>query len=242
MKIRLLVACVALFVLFPEPRLFAQAESGTVVGTVIDQAGAAVSGAQVTVTQDATKFSRTVTTNANGQYVANLFPTGILTITIEHPGYQRLVRNGIQLTAADTQTVDLQLTLGNVQQTVEVTGQASLVQSQSAAVSTLVTNQQVVETPLNGRSFVQLLPLMPGGSPTSSVMSAAVGAYSGQRTDVSVAVNGSLPNNNSYLIDGIYNKDMWVNYLVLVPSVDAISHQTLKARVLDGNSQNTGGE
>jgi hypothetical protein len=228
---RLLLTCTALFTLFSGSRLFAQAESGTVVGTVVDQAGAAVSGAQVIVTHDATKFSRTVTTNANGQYVANLFPTGILTVTVEHPGFQRLVRNGIQLTAADTQTVDLQLALGNVQQTVEVTGQASLVQSQSAAVSTLVTNQQIVETPLNGRSFVQLLPLMPGGSPTSSVMTAAVGAYAGQRTDVSVAVNGSLPNNNSYLIDGIYNKDMWVNYLVLVPSVDAIQ----EVRVLASN-------
>ena len=221
MNTRLLLTCVALLVLSPVP-LFAQAESGTVVGTVTDQAGAVVSGAQVVFTHNATKFSRTVTTNASGQYVANLFPTGVLTIAIEHPGFERLVRNGIELTAADTLTVDLRLTLGNVQQTLEVTGEAMLVQSQSAAVSTLVTNQQIVETPLNGRSFVQLIPLMPGGSPSSSVMSAAVGAYAGQRTNVSVAVNGSLPNNNSYLIDGIYNKDMWVNYLVLVPSVDAI--------------------
>jgi Carboxypeptidase regulatory-like domain len=212
-------------------RLFAQAESGTVVGTVTDQVGAAIPSASVVVTHDATKFSHTVIANTSGQYVANLFPSGTLTITVEQPGFERLVRTGIQLTAADTLTVDLRLVLGNVQQTVEVTGEATLVQSQSAAVSTLVTNQQVVETPLNGRSFVQLIPLMPGASPTSSVMSAAVGAYAGQRTNVSVAVNGSLPNNNSYLIDGIYNKDMWVNYLVLVPSVDSIQ----EVRVLSSN-------
>ena len=140
MNTRLLLTCVALLVLSPVP-LFAQAESGTVVGTVTDQAGAVVSGAQVIFTHNATKFSRTVTTNASGQYVANLFPTGVLTIAIEHPGFERLVRNGIELTAADTLTVDLRLTLGNVQQTLEVTGEAMLVQSQSAAVSTLVTNQ-----------------------------------------------------------------------------------------------------
>ncbi len=211
--------------------LFGQAESGTVVGTVTDQVGAAVPGASVIVTHDATRFSRTVVTNASGQYTASQFPIGTITITIEHPGFQRLVRSGAELTAADVLTVNLQLSLGNVQQTVEVTAEASLVQAQTAAVSTLVTNQQIVETPLNGRSFVQLIPLMPGASPTSSVMSAAVGAYAGQRTNVSVSVNGSLPNNNSYLIDGIYNKDMWVNYMVLVPSVDAIQ----EVRVLASN-------
>src|SRR5262249_8778735 len=161
--------------------------------------GAAVAGAPVTVTHATTNFSRTVTTNANGQYTANLFPTGTLTISVEQPGFNRMVRNGLELTAADTLTVDLSLTLGNVHQTLEVTAEAPLVQTQNAAVSTLVSNQQIVETPLNGRSFVQLIPLMPGASPTSSVMSAAVGAYAGQRTNVSVAVNGSIPNNNSYL-------------------------------------------
>ena len=231
MHTRRILIFTAMACLLTGSRLFGQAESGTVVGTVTDQSGAAVAGASVTITHATTNFSRTVTTNTSGQYTANLFPTGTLTISVEQPGFTRMVRNGLELSAADTLTVDLKLTLGNVTQTLEVTAEASLVQTQSAAVSTLVSNQQIIETPLNGRSFVQLIPLMPGASPTSSVMSAAVGAYAGQRTNVSVSVNGSIPNNNSYLIDGIYNKDMWVNYLVLVPSVDAIQ----EVRVLASN-------
>ena len=102
MNVRQPLACVVLLLSLSISRLFAQAESGTVVGTVTDQVGAAIPSASVVVTHDATKFSRTVIANTSGQYVANLFPSGTLTITVEQPGFERLVRTGIQLTAADT--------------------------------------------------------------------------------------------------------------------------------------------
>ena len=220
------------FLLLPlSALLFGQAESGTLVGTVTDQGGAIVAGATVRLTNTATGSSRSVVTNASGQYVANAFPTGAIAATVEHPGFEKLVRTGVILTAADTLTLDLQLHVGSVRETVEVTGQVPVLQSQSAAVSTLVTNKEILETPLNGRSFTQLLPLTTGASPSSPVMSAAVGAYSGQRTNVNVSVNGSVSNNNSYLVDGIVDRDMWVNYLVIVPIVDTIQ----EVRVLASN-------
>src|SRR5215210_6406320 len=117
--------------------LFGQAQSGTIVGTVTDQGGAVVQGATVTLTNEATGFSRGAVTNDSGQYVATSFPTGRITLRVEHPGFQRLVRTGVELTAADTLTVDLKLTVGNVQETVQVTGEAALLQSQTAAVSSL---------------------------------------------------------------------------------------------------------
>ncbi len=221
----------ALALVLSASHLLGQAESGTVVGTVTDQAGAVVPGATITLTHEATQFSRSVTTNSNGQYFANAFPTGSVTAIVEQPGFERLVRRGVQLTTADTVTLDLRLTVGSVHETVEVTGQAPVLQSQTAAVSTLVTNKEILETPLNGRSFTQLLPLTTGASPSSPVMTAAVGAYSGQRTNVNVSVNGSVSNNNSYLIDGIVDRDMWVNYLVIVPTVDSIQ----EVRVLASN-------
>src|SRR5713226_1950269 len=147
--------------------LFGQAQSGTIVGTVIDQAGASVPNATVILTNDGTKLTRSVLTNVSGQYVATSFPTGRITIRVEHPGFQRLLRSGVELTAADTLTVDLRLTIGNVQETVEVTGEAPLLQSQTAAVSTLISNQQIQDTPLNGRSFVQLLQLSSGAVPST---------------------------------------------------------------------------
>ena len=151
--------------------LFAQAQSGTIVGTITDQAGAVVPGAKITLVNEGTKFTRQLIANANGQYVAYSMPTGAYTIYAEQPGFQRLVRSGIQLTAADTLTVDLQLTVGNVQETVEVTAEAPLLQSQTAAVSSLVTNQQMIEMPLNGRTFTALLRLSPGAQTGSSGIS-----------------------------------------------------------------------
>ena len=109
--------------------LFGQADSGTIVGTVTDQAGAVVPGAKVTLTHEATKLSRTLSTNANGQYVANAFPTGAITATVEHPGFEQLVRSGLVLTAADILRVDLQLAVGSTQQSVEVIGEGTLLQS-----------------------------------------------------------------------------------------------------------------
>ena len=126
---------VVLLGLLASSLLLGQAESGTIVGTVTDQAGAVIPGVNVKLVQDATQFTRTVTTNANGQYVASSFPTGMITITVEQAGFQRLVRTGVQLTAVDVLSVDLQLEVGSVQQTIEVNSEAPLLQSQSATVS-----------------------------------------------------------------------------------------------------------
>ena len=143
-------------------RLWGQALSGTIVGTVTDSAGAVVPGAKVLLTNAGTNFLRTVDSNANGQYVATSIPTGNYSIAVEMQGFQRSVRSGVELTAADTLTVDFRLTVGDVQQTLEVKAEAPLLQSQTAAVSQLITNAQIVEMPLNGRTFTSLVLLSPG--------------------------------------------------------------------------------
>src|SRR5207249_9697320 len=97
-----------------------QALSGTIVGTVTDSTGALVPGVSVTLTNEGTRFTRTVISNENGRYVAYSFPPGSISVTAEQPGFQKLIRKGIVLTAADTVTVDLQLQVGNVEQTLLV--------------------------------------------------------------------------------------------------------------------------
>ncbi len=209
--------------------LFPQAQSGSVVGTVTDQAGAAVVGAKLTLVNESTRFTRVATTNASGQYVAYSIPTGAITITAEMPGFQKLVRSGVQLTAADTLTVDLQITIGNVTETIEVTGTAPLLQTQTATVSSLVTNQQMLEMPLNGRTFTALLKLSPGAY-TGSSGNLTTSPYA-MRGDVNISVNGSSAQNNTYLIDGMVNRNLWLSTLVMVPTVDAIQ----EVRMLTSN-------
>jgi len=210
--------------------MFGQALSGTVVGTVTDQAGAVVPGANVTLIHEGTQFTRTTASNANGQYTAFSFPPGRITISVEHSGFQKLVRSGVELTAADTLTVDLRLNVGNVQETVQVTGEAPLLQSATATVSTLITNQQMLEMPLNGRSFTQLLQLGAGAAPGTPGMQAGLTGY-GMRANTGISVNGSTVHNNAFLVDGLYNRQLWVNGIVMVPTIDSIQ----ETRVMTSN-------
>lgn len=85
----------------------AQALNGTIVGTLTDQAGAIVPNATITLENNATGFRRTAISNDNGQYVAYSIPTGIYTLTVAQPGFETLVRTGVEVTAAATLTVDL---------------------------------------------------------------------------------------------------------------------------------------
>jgi len=202
------------------PAAFAQVQSGTIVGTVTDQGGAAVAGAKVTLVNAGTSFTRTVEAGATGQYVATSVPTGSYTVTVEMQGFQKLVRSGLQLTAADTLTVDLSLQVGSVQETIEVRETAPLLQSQTAAVSSLVTNQQMIEMPLNGRTFTALLKLSPGAY-TGSSGNLSTSQYA-MRGDVNISVNGSSAQNNTYLIDGVVNRNLWLSTLIMVPTVDSI--------------------
>lgn len=209
--------------------LYGQAQSGTIVGLVTDQGGAVVSEAKVTLVNEGTHFTRVATTNANGQYVASSIPTGNYSITAELAGFQKLVRSGIQLTAADSLTVDLQLQVGSVTETVEVSATPPLLQSQTAAVSSLVTNQQIVEMPLNGRTFTALLKLSPGAY-TGSSANLTNSPYA-MRGDANISVNGSSAQNNSYLIDGMVNRNLWLSTLIMVPTIDSIQ----EVRMLTSN-------
>jgi hypothetical protein len=138
---------------------------------------------------------------------------GSLTITAEREGFAKLVRSGVQLTAADTLTVNLQLMVGDVKQSVEVTSAAPLLQSQSAAVSQLVDNRQVLELPLSGRQFTSLIALAPGAYVGSAGnLGSAVYALRGNSN---YSVNGSQADNNSYLIDGLVNAGLWINNMVI---------------------------
>ena len=95
-----------------------------------------------------------------------------------------------------------------------------MLQSQTAAVSSLVTNQQMVEMPLNGRTFTALLKLSPGAY-TGSSGNLATSQYA-IRGDVNISVNGSSAQNNTYLIDGVVNRNLWLSTLIMVPTVDSI--------------------
>jgi Carboxypeptidase regulatory-like domain len=201
--------------------LFAQ-DTATIVGTVTDPSGAAVADAQVVLVNVATQFSRSVQTGATGQYVAPSIPTGSYQITVSKAGFQKLARSGVELTAASTLNVDLQLAVGSQTETVSVSSAAPLLQSQSAEVSALVDNKQIVALPLVSRDFTDLVLLVPGAHLGSATNLAEGGSAYSMRAGANYSVNGAVAAGNSYLIDGIYNRNLWLNTLIMVPIVDSI--------------------
>lgn len=224
----LLTTRVLLIFLLPA-LLFAQGVNGTIAGVVTDQGGAVIAGAKVVLLNTGTNFTREALTNASGQYVANAMPPGPYRLTLEHPGFRKLIRTGVELTAADAVTVDLRLEVGDVQSTVEVTAAAPLLQSQTAMVSSLVTNDQIIEMPLKNRTFTSLVLLGPGAY-AGSAGNLTTSPYA-MRGDVNISVNGSSPQNNSYFVDGMVNRNLWLSTLIMVPTVDSIQEM----RVLTSN-------
>ena len=219
-----------LFVLLISTVASAQ-QTGNIVGTVRDQSGAVVPDASVKITDTETQFQRVTRTNASGEYVAPSMPTGTYAITVDKAGFQKLNRAGVILTSASTITVELQLAIGSETQTVEVTAQVPLLQAQTGAVSNLVDSQQMVDLPLATRNFSDLVLLTPGAHVGNAAnLAEDAGTYS-IRGGTDFSINGSPSAGNSYLVDGLYNRNQWLNTQVMVPIVDSIKEY----RVLTSN-------
>jgi hypothetical protein len=214
--------------------VFAQ-DTATIVGNVLDQTGAAIPAAHVTLLNVATQFKREVETDANGRYVASSIPTGEYVITVTKTGFETLKRSNVQLTAASTLQVDMAMQLGSETQSVSVTAAPPLLQSQTATVSNLVNSQQMLALPLVSRDFTDLVLLTPGAHVGSATNLAEGGSAYAMRGGADYSVNGSLAGGNSYLIDGLYDRNLWLNTLVMVPVVDAI--QEYRVMTSDYNAE-----
>jgi hypothetical protein len=199
---------------------------GSISGTVKDPQGAAVPKAEVTLTEETTGASRTVTANDEGVYSAVGLPVGRYTISTAPAGFKKTVSSGVELHIGERVNVDLNLEVGAVGETVTVTGAAALVETRNADVSSLVTEKQVTELPLNGRNYAQLVTLVPGISPVTQA--GAGGAFgtggTGLDSHVDMSVNGNGSNTNLWTVDGVNNMDVGSNATLLVfPSIDSIA-------------------
>jgi Carboxypeptidase regulatory-like domain/TonB dependent receptor len=184
----LLVSIGALLFSLP---VFSQANLGRILGAVTDQTGGVIAGAMVTVTNTGTGVARTLTTDQAGEYAApNLIP-GTYSVRAGAMGFQTFERQNITVGVGQDTRVDAQLTPGQVTQTVEVTAAAPLLDTTSAVVSGTLEAQTIVDLPMNGRNFANLLPLRPG-----------VVASPGGGT-LTTSTNGLQPQDNNYFFEGL---------------------------------------
>ncbi|HJT66048.1 MAG TPA: carboxypeptidase regulatory-like domain-containing protein [Pyrinomonadaceae bacterium] len=199
--------------------------TGNVTGTVRDPQGAAVPKAEITLTEDKTGASRTVTTNDDGFYNVPSLPAGIYTVTTSPSGFKKTILTNVELHVNENKTVNIDLQVGQVTETVTITSDAAPVEIRSGEVSSLISEKQVTELPLNGRNYAQLALMVPGVSPVTQ--SGAGGAFAtrgtGLDSGVDMSVNGNQSNANLWTVDGVNNMDVGSNRTLLVfPSVDSI--------------------
>src|SRR5713101_4202749 len=141
---------------------------GSLTGTVRDTSGAVLPGAAVIVKHVDTGLTRTAQADSGGSYSVQSLPVGQYEVTGEKMGFRKEVRNGINLAVAQQAVVDLTLQVGSLDQQVTVTGEAPLVNTTVSSTSGLITENQLKDLPLNGRSFDQLLTLNPGTANSTS--------------------------------------------------------------------------
>src|SRR2546428_2173344 len=142
--------------------VFAQISTATILGSVRDTTGALIPGVNITVKHTESGLMRIVVSNENGAYTVALLPVGAYEITTMMPGFKQDIRRGINLVVAQQAVIDLTLEVGAPAEQVTVTEEAPLVNTTLSSTSGLITEQQVKDLPLNGRSFDQLLTLNVG--------------------------------------------------------------------------------
>lgn len=191
-------------------------QSAQVQGAVTDSSGALIPGASVTVTNAATGITLKTQTNSDGQYTVPFLQPGVYNIVVEHSGFVSVRRTGVHLEVDQKAGIDFELKAGGATQTVEVTSEAPLLQTQSASTGQTIGTETIVTMPLNGRDYTQLVTLTAGASKNS---------YS--RAGNGFSLNGSQTFENTMLINGIDNNNYILggdsaNINAITPSVDAI--------------------
>ncbi len=201
-------------------------------GYVVDPAGAAVSGAQVKITEvDKQQVHQTVT-DLQGHYAFPNLPIGPYQLEVSNKGFKNYVQTGITLQVGNTVQLNVNMQLGSVSESVEVAANAEMVDTKESSLSQVIDQQRMVDLPLNGRNPTQLILLT--GAATSTPAGDLTGSKNIQGSNGSgtVSVAGSQPNGINYLLDGGDNNDAFSNVNLPLPFPDALQEFSVLTNAL----------
>lgn len=134
----------------------------TIVGSITDTTGAVMPGAKVTVVSTERQFTYNASTNSEGYYIIPYLQPGTYTLTVEAQGFKRYVRNGVELRAAEQPRIDVRMEIGNVAESVEVTGAAPLLETETSVGGGLLEGETIVKIPVVQKLTFRILPYLPG--------------------------------------------------------------------------------
>ena len=191
--------------------------TGTIVGTVVDSTGALIAGAEVSIIEADTNVMAQTTTSSSGSFTVASLKPGMYRVSARATGFSTTTAQNVVLIVGSQVRVDLSLTPGSAQQTVNVNAEAVGLDTENAAVGQVVTGEEIVDLPLNGRNFTQLL-LLNSGAVSNSGEQGSLRANEGN----ALTIQGSRPTSNQYFLDGININDTYYQTPAVVPSIDIL--------------------
>jgi hypothetical protein len=212
-------ALVAWAGLFSVPAV-SQIFNGSIVGAVTDPTGASIPAAAVTLTNTGTSERRTTVSNNDGNYeFVNLVP-GRYRVDVEAPGFKHLTRDAVEVQVQASVRVDATMQVGDVGQTVEVSAQAPLLQSETSSLGTVVESRKVQEMPLNGRNVINLVTLVPGVVAQGQSMQNPTGQNIFSFGNYQIG--GAIAGQNATFLDGAPLNVAQGSLIALIPTQDAM--------------------
>src|SRR5262245_38838532 len=211
----------ALFLILCAHPLRAQAVYGSMVGTVVDASGAVVTGAKVTITDMGRGVASTTMTNESGNYVQRALMVGRYRLRVEAPGFRTVLQENIGVSVDLETRVDVQMQVGDVAQTLEVTAEASVLKSERSDVATTWSERTVTNLPTLNRRFTNFQLMTPGvvSFPTSMTAASAENPQGSYR----MLVNGQSFAGTSHLLDGTDNHDAVLGWIVINPTLESVT-------------------
>jgi hypothetical protein len=215
-----LFVLVVLFAVSMVSTLSAQiVETGVITGAVHDSAGAIIQTAHVSLRNDSTGLTTKTETDAQGIFVSPPLHPGDYSVEVEAPGFSATVEH-VRLEVGQRVSADVALTVGAAAETVQVQAAGELLETESSSVSNLRSEEAVRDLPLNGRNFSELFSL--GAGVVSTTTQGSSIAYTAQRGPSYFAINGSRPQENRTLVDGIGDNENHNSMAAVFPPIDAI--------------------
>src|SRR6266571_75673 len=207
----------------------AQGATAQISGTVKDQSGAVLPGAEVTVTQTETGATRMVVSSETGSYVLPNLTVGPYKLEVSLPGFRTFVQTGIVLQVNSSPVVNAVLAVGQVAETVEVQANAAMVETRSTGIGQVIENARILELPLVGRQVTDLIPLSGAALPLTTTDTTYRGVYP---NTTSFSIAGGLLGGNTYSLDGGMHNDVYANYGLPLPFPDALQEFKVETSAL----------
>ncbi len=236
--LRVISTLAVLGILFAPAHTTAQVAVGTLLGNVTDESGAAIPGATITATETRTNISRTTTSNQAGAYTFTNTPPGTYRVEGELIGFKKFTRENVEVSVNTTIRVEISLAVGTLEESVIVTGEAPMLQTDRTDTGRIIESTQITQMPLGfNRNFQALLITVPGASRPFRPHS----EFYNSQDSLSSNINGQGRQSNNVQLEGADNSDNGGNLAFMIPSAEAIETVAVTTSNYDAEFGRAGG-